>query len=108
MAHGPLETEPGRNERLQLPAYHVALLRLLAVAAANLDTRAALLADFDLKARIDLELEACYAGSGELVVDEAYLQFRYLRGWLAGLGGPREAPLPDLELPGERSGHPTR
>ena len=108
MAHGPLETEPGRNERLQLPAYHVALLRLLAVAAANLDTRAALLADFDLKARIDRELEACYAASGELVVDEAYLQFRYLRGWLAGLGGPLEAPLPDLELPGERSGHPTR
>jgi hypothetical protein len=103
----PLDTDPCSNNRLQLPAYNVALLRILTVAAANLDTRVALLADFSLKARIDRELEACYS-TGELIVDECYLHLRYLRGWLAVIGGPRETPLPDLSLPGERAGHSSR
>ncbi len=103
----PLETDPDLQERLLLPAYNTAILRLLMVAAANLDTRLALISDFGLKGRIDRELEACYSGD-EPVVDESYLHLRYLRGWLSGLAGPREAPLPDLQPPGERASQHSR
>ncbi len=106
-ADSPLETDPGLQERLLLPAYDTAILRMLMVAAANLDTRMALLSDFGLKGRIDRELEACFAGD-EPVVDESYLHLRYLRGWLNGLAGPQEAPLPDLQPPGERASQHSR
>jgi hypothetical protein len=106
-ADSPLETDPGLQERLLLPAYNTAILRLLMVAAANLDTRMALISDFGLKGRIDRELEACYLGD-EPVVDESYLHLRYLRGWLSGLAGPQEAPLPDLQPPGERASQHSR
>jgi hypothetical protein len=101
-ADSPLETDPGLQERLLLPAYNTAILRLLMVAAANLDTRLTLISDFRLKGRIDRELEACFSGD-EPVVDETYLHLRYLRGWLSGLAGPQEAPLPDLQPTGERA-----
>jgi hypothetical protein len=106
-ADSPLETDPGLQERLLLPAYNTAILRLLMVAAANLDTGLALISDFGLKGRIDRELEACYSGD-EPVVDESYLHLRYLRGWLSGLAGPMEAPLPDLQPPGERASQQSR